>query len=301
MSRAKLHYNIDGVLLLDKSAGMSSNAALQEVKRIYQARKAGHTGSLDPLATGLLPICLGQATKVSAYLLDADKHYITSCRLGVITATADADGEVIETRAIGRLSERKVQRVLKAYTGEIQQLPPMYSALKYHGKRLYKLARQGIDVERKPRCVCIHSLQLLELNHEELVLEIRCSKGTYIRTLVEDIGRGLGCGGHVICLRRLGVGPYQDPDMVTLEGLQKAADTDRQNLYKFVLPPDSALSQWPEVHLNDELAFYIRQGQAVQIPGAPVEGIVRIYNEQSFLGMGRVLDDGRVAPKRLLI
>jgi tRNA pseudouridine55 synthase len=293
--------NIDGILLLDKPAGITSNDALQGVKRLYRARKAGHTGSLDPLASGLLPICLGEATKISAFLLDADKHYWVACKLGERTATGDAEGEVLERRPVGDLDAPRVEEVLARFRGAIEQLPPMYSALKHQGQRLYKLARQGIEVERQPRPVMIHELVQLELEGDRLELEVRCSKGTYVRTLAEDIGEALGCGAHVNALRRLGVGPYDSPQMVTLDELRAVAREEPARLDEYLLPLESALAQWPGVSLSEDAAFYVRQGQPVLVAHAPASGWVRLYARgERFLGMGQVLDDGRVAPKRLM-
>ena len=292
--------NVSGILLLDKPTGMTSNAALQQVKDLYRARKAGHTGSLDPLASGLLPICLGEATKVSGFLLDADKTYQVRCRLGERTATGDAEGEVIETRpvAIGR---EELESVLARFRGPIRQIPPMYSAVKHQGQRLYTLARQGMEVEREPREVVIHQLDLLDVALPEFSLFVRCTKGTYIRTLAEDIGEALGCGAHVIQLRRLGVGPYAADDMHTLESLEALPHDNFQSLDGRLLPIETALTQWPDVRLTNDAAFYVRQGQAVLVPHAPTSGWVRLYEgADRFLGMGQILDDGRVAPKRLM-
>ena len=220
MARRRKGRNISGILLLDKPLNLTSNAALQRVKRLYKADKAGHTGSLDPLATGLLPICLGAATKASAFLLDADKRYLTTVKLGEKTTTADAEGEIIETRAVEGVTQESVTAVLQQFIGEIEQLPPMYSAVKHKGERLYKLAREGKEVERKTRRITIYSIDLVSLHDDLLELDIHCSKGTYVRTLAEDIGEELGCGGHVAALRRTLVGPYDDSGMVSLALLQ---------------------------------------------------------------------------------
>jgi tRNA pseudouridine55 synthase len=293
---------VDGILLLDKPAGLTSNAALQKVKRLYRARKAGHTGSLDPLASGLLPICLGEATKVSAFLLDADKHYWVSCRLGVRTSTADAEGEVLETRPVTAVSERRLREVMDGFRGEIEQVPPMYSAVKHQGQRLYTLARRGVEVEREPRRITIHAIELLDFHLPLVEIGVHCSKGTYIRTLVEDIGSALGCGAHVADLRRYGVGPYEASGMVTFEALEDClAREGEAGLDRWLLPMESGLSQWPDVRLSVDAAFYLRQGQPVLVPHAPTTGLVRLYEGQRrFLGVGEILDDGRVAPRRLL-
>ncbi|MGA7799543.1 MAG: tRNA pseudouridine(55) synthase TruB [Gammaproteobacteria bacterium] len=293
--------NIHGILLLDKPAGVTSNAALQTVKRLYRARKAGHTGSLDPLASGLLPICLGEATKVSGFLLDADKHYWVLCRLGEKTATGDAEGEVLERRSIEGIDAARIEAVLELFRGPIEQIPPMYSAVKHQGQRLYKLARQGLEVERKPRSVVIHELRMERYDAPVLEIVVRCTKGTYVRTLAEDIGEALDCGAHVAQLRRLGVGPYGEQDMIALDELQAMAEQGLGALDERLLPLESALTQWPEVRLSDDAAYYLLRGQPVLVPRAPTSGWVRLYAaEQRFLGMGEILDDGRVAPRRLL-
>ncbi len=299
--RGKQGRNISGILLLDKPLGMTSNQALQKVKFLFKARKAGHTGSLDPLATGLLPICFGDATKLSAFLLDADKHYRVRVRLGVTTTTADAEGEVRETRSIEGVDEARIAALLPRFTGEIDQLPPMYSALKHKGERLYNLARQGIEVEREPRRIRIFSLAMNEWAAPDFSLDVHCSKGTYVRTLAEDIGEAAGCGAHVTALRRTGVGPYDDTAMVTMDEVERLWSEDREALDALLLPLESALAHWPEVKLSDNAAYYMRTGQAVLVPRAPTEGWVRLFDAKGgFLGVGCILDDGKVQPKRLL-
>ena len=293
---------ISGVLLLDKPVGWTSNAALQAVKRLYQAQKAGHTGSLDPLASGLLPICLGEATKLSGLLLNADKTYQFTCRLGVTTATGDAEGEILVTRPVGSLSREEVEAALRRFTGAIQQTPPMYSALKRNGQPLYKLARKGIEVERAPREVMIHDLRLLRWDGEQLECALRCSKGTYVRALAADLGETLGCGAHIVALRRTAVEPYDVARMVTPETLRERAEQGLAALDECLLPADSALPDWPAVRVRGDAAFYLRQGQAILVPRAPTQGWVRLYEgEEQFLGIGEILDDGRVAPRRLLL
>ena len=300
MSRKRIKGRpVNGVVLLDKPLEMSSNHALQIVKRLFDAQKAGHTGSLDPLATGMLPVCLGEATKISAFLLDADKLYRFKCKLGSCTTTADAEGEVIESRPFEHIVKKDIERLLPDFTGDIEQVPPMYSALKKDGKRLYDLARQGIEVEREARPVTIHDLSLLSFENGEIELEARCSKGTYIRTLAEDIGEALGCGAYVSELRRLAVGPY-DGDMVSLEQLQALSEQGQEALDASLLPIDSGIANWPEVHLDPDSAYYIKLGQPVQVPRAPSDGWVRIYDDEQFLGVGIIQDDGRIAPKRML-
>jgi len=291
---------VSGILLLDKPLGLSSNHALQRVKRLFDARKAGHTGSLDPLADGMLPICLGDATKISAYLLDADKYYRFRVRLGQTTATGDAEGEILETHSTEHVTVEQIEQLLSRFVGEIEQLPPMYSALKHQGKRLYELAREGIEVEREPRKVTIHSLALGEVDLPDFELRVHCSKGTYVRTLAEDLGAELGCGAHVVALRRTGVGPYTDLRMYTMEELERVAEQGHAALDALLLPIDTALSAWPEVRVSADTAFYLKQGQAVLIPKAPTEGWVRIYHGEQLLALGEVQDDGRIAPRRLM-
>ncbi len=293
--------DVQGILLLDKPLGISSNAALQQVKNIFRARKAGHTGSLDPLADGLLPICFGAATKISAYLLDANKRYQVKIKLGVTTTTADAEGDIVETRPCSDITEQDIRTALNGFEGEIQQLPPMYSALKHNGERLYKLARKGIEVERKPRTVTIHEISLLSVDLPEFELDVKCSKGTYIRTLAEDIGEQLGCGAHVSALRRTEVGPFSVNGMVDAATIESTAEQGMDALDQLLLPMDSAVADWPEVQLSADAAFYLRQGQPVLVPKAPTDGWVRLYADKTqFIGVGQIQDDGKVAPKRLM-
>ncbi len=299
--RRKSGRNVRGILLLDKPLGITSNKALQDVKRIFKAQKAGHTGSLDPLADGLLPICFGAATKVSAFLLDADKRYKVRIKLGVTTTTADAEGEVLEIRQVDGVTESAIQQVLTEFEGVIEQIPPMYSALKHKGERLYKLAREGIEVEREPRQVTIHRIAMHGYSAPEFDLDVHCSKGTYIRTLAEDIGNKLGCGAHVTALRRTGVGPYGDDNLVNMDQINQLAEDGLSALDGLLLPIDSALASWPEVKLSADGTFYLKQGQPVLVPNAPTVGMVRIYDANgSFMGAGEILDDGRVAPRRMM-
>jgi len=295
--------NISGILLLDKPLGLSSNGALQRVKHLYRAAKAGHTGSLDPLATGLLPVCLGSATKISAFLLDADKRYRVRVRLGETTTTADAEGELIRTAPTDGITQAAVTAALGSFLGTISQLPPMYSAVKHQGERLYKLARQGIEVERQPREITIFGIGLLDMALPEVEFDVHCSKGTYVRTLAEDLGEMLGCGGHVVALRRTGVGPYLESagPLVTMAQLEALGEEDYGAMDALLLPQDSALGHWPEVRLSEDACFYLRQGQAVLVPRAPTQGLVRLYDPSArFIGVGEILDDGMVQPKRLL-
>lgn len=293
---------VNGILLLDKPVGLTSNAALQQVKRLFKAAKAGHTGNLDPLASGLLPLCFGEATKFSAFLLDSDKHYIGTCKLGVTTTSADAEGEVLERNPVGNYSRAEIEAVLAGFVGEIEQIPPMHSAIKVNGEPLYKMAHQGKEIAREPRRITIYALDLVSQDGDELVLDVRCSKGTYIRTLVEDIGRQLGCGAHLSALRRTGTGPFSIDQAVPLSELEHRAESGLAALDQALLPVEAALDDWPRLVLTDNTAYYLRQGQAVQIPQAPTSGLVRLVvgDESRFIGVGRILADGRVAPQRLV-
>ena len=293
--------DVDGILLLDKPIGMTSNAALQTVKRLFKASKAGHTGKLDHLATGLLPICFGEATKISSFLLDSDKHYIGTCKLGLRTSTADTEGEILETRPVGDINTRQVQAVLEGFIGQIEQIPPMYSAVKVNGTPLYKLAREGKEIERKSRRVTIYEINLLRLEGDELEIDLRCSKGTYVRTLAEDIGAALGCGAHLSALRRTASGPFELEHAVTLPELELLAESGFEALDELLVPMEEALFDWPMVNMSENTAYYLQQGQAVQIPKAPSTGWVRLHRDDGkFLGIGQILEDGRVAPKRLI-
>lgn len=293
---------IDGIVLLDKPQGLTSNQALQRVRHLYQADKAGHTGSLDPLATGLLPICLGEASKFTQYLLEADKVYRTRVRLGERTTTGDAEGEVTATAPVPTLSAEEVERVLGRFRGKIQQVPSMFSALKKDGRPLYELARQGIEVERAARRVMIHRLELLEAATTEWVLEAHVSKGTYIRSLAEDIGNALGCGAHVVMLRRLSLGPFEQPQMVTLEQLEnQLAEGGQEALDSMLLPAWAGLADWPRLDLTETAAYYLMHGQPVRVAGASGAGSFLLFeNGGRFLGIGELDDEGRVAPRRLI-
>jgi tRNA pseudouridine55 synthase len=287
---------IDGVLLLDKPIGFSSNQALQQVKRLFQAAKAGHTGSLDPLATGLLPICLGEATKFSHFLLNADKSYRAQIRLGVSTATGDAEGEVLARTEVN-VSQAALVTALTQLTGTIQQIPPMYSALKHQGKALYEYARAGESIERKARTVEIHEIRLNEFARDQLDITVTCSKGTYIRTLAEDIGRILGCGAHLAGLRRLSTGHLDLDDACTLEQLEALSIEARNEL---LLPADIVIKDLPAVNLDADSAYYLMQGQAVWKPGINLSGQLRLYADNVFLGIGEQKPDGKIAPRRLI-
>lgn len=301
--------DIHGVLLLDKPQGMSSNDVLQKVKRLYNANKAGHTGALDPLATGMLPICLGEATKFSQYLLDADKRYRVIARLGQRTDTSDADGNIVEERPI-QFTSQQLAQALEHFRGDTQQVPTMFSALKYQGRPLYEYARQGITVPREARPITVYELLFIRWEGEELELEIHCSKGTYIRTIIDDLGERLGCGAHVSMLRRLQVDRYPAEKMVTLAQLQQwVADADTagtsaaEQLDPLLLPMDTPAAAYPKVSLPQVSSHWFKLGQAVQASGAPSDGLVRVFEMETdkFLGMAQIDDQGRVAPKRLVV
>jgi len=301
LARRRRGRGIHGIVLLDKPIEIGSNDALQAVKRLFDARKAGHTGSLDRLASGMLPICLGEATKLSGFLLNADKRYETTLALGVRTSTGDAEGAILAERPVLGYREARIESVLEQFRGEQMQVPPMHSALKHRGQRLYKLAHQGVVVERAPRRVAIYELVLRQVEPEAISIYVSCSKGTYIRTLAEDIGEALGCGAHVKRLRRVGAGPFHEAEMRTLAELRELASAGQEALDGIVIPMEAALRDWPSVRLNGDSAYYLKRGQAVLVPHAPTRGWVRITGpEQRFIGVGEVLDDGRIAPRRLV-
>ncbi len=301
--------DIHGVLLLDKPQGLSSNDALQKVKRLYNANRAGHTGALDPLATGMLPICLGEATKFSQYLLDSDKRYRVIAKLGQRTDTSDADGIVVQERPIS-FSAEQLAAALESFRGDTEQVPSMYSALKHQGKPLYEYARAGIEVEREARPITVYELLFIRHEGDELELEVHCSKGTYIRTIVDDLGEKLGCGAHVIFLRRLAVSKYPIERMVTLEQLnelvEQAYRQEREPadlLDPLLMPMDSPASDFPLVNLLPEVAVYFKNGNPVRVAGVQAEGLVRVTEgeEKKFIGMGEIDAEGRVAPRRLVV
>lgn len=286
----------DGILLLDKPVGISSNAALARAKRIIGVRKAGHTGTLDPMASGLLVLCFGEATKVSGFLLEADKTYAAEVRLGVETDSEDAEGEVIAESDVPELDEQAIEQVLDGFRGVIEQVPPMHSALKHNGKRLYELARKGERVERPPRRITIHRLELLEHGDHTLHLLVNCSKGTYVRALARDIGQAIGCGAHLIALRRTASAPFEIDNALTLQALE---NLDRESARALLLPADDALMHLPEVRLDEHQAGRIRQGQ--RLAGLPEThaGPVRIYDSDSFVGIGEMDGRGHLKPVRL--
>ena len=297
MQFKRIKKNVNGVLLLDKPLGFSSNQALQKVKWLYQAAKAGHTGTLDPLATGLLPICLGEATKFAQYVTDADKTYFATIKLGTTTTTGDAEGEVLTTSAVN-VNKTQFQAAARQFVGEISQTPPMYSALKHEGKPLYEYARSGVDIARQARLITIKNIVLDTFLGDIAQITVVCSKGTYIRTLAEDIGAALGCGAHLVGLRRTETAGYLLPNAVTIEQLEAMSSEERDAL---LLPVDSAIEHLPKVVLNADAAFYMLQGQAVWQAGKMPAGDLRLYNENNqFLGLGCMQDDGKIAPKRLI-
>ena len=316
MAKRRKGRPINGVLLLDKPYEMSSNHALQAVKRIYFAQKAGHTGALDPLATGMLPICLGEGTKFSQFLLDTDKTYQVVAKLGIRTTTSDADGEIVSEKAVN-VSDEALNDALNSFRGTTKQVPSMYSALKYKGQPLYKYAREGIDVPREARDITVFNLELLRFDKDnrEVELEIHVSKGTYIRTIVDDLGELLGCGAHVADLRRLAVGEYPIDKMVTLEQLETLFEQAKTQelapselLDPLLLPMQSAVKGMPCVYVDAMSANFLRHGNPVQGYRAPAEGSVQVYigeNEQDesaeFIGVGHINDDGLVAPKRIVV
>jgi tRNA pseudouridine55 synthase len=292
--------DVDGILILDKPIGCSSNQALQQVRKLYRARKAGHCGSLDPLATGILPICLGEATKFSSYLLGANKTYRATCRLGETTTTGDTEGEIVESRPV-TVEVTQVERSLTQFVGEIEQIPPMYSALKHQGKRLYQLARKGIQVERKARQVTIYRLALLSCSGDSLSFEVSCSKGTYIRTLAEDIGAVLGCGAHLTALRRSAVDSFVEQDAITMDQLQLLEQKGMDQLDDLLLPVTRAVVQFPELILDASSSLMISQGKRVQLGASEAAGLRRLVTDEGrFMGLGKVASDGELAAKRLM-
>jgi tRNA pseudouridine55 synthase len=295
LSKRKSGRNIHGILLLDKRLGVSSNRALQEVRRLFNANKAGHTGSLDPLATGLLPLCFGEATKVAGLMLDDNKRYEVVIRLGVITDTGDAEGAIIASSPVPDLSGADILACLAQFTGEIEQIPPMYSALKHNGKKLYELARKGETVDRKARRISIFELHKLDFCQDLLTLNVLCSKGTYIRSLAEDIGSYLGCGATVIQLRRLELGRFGLEGAKTIEQL---AAMDEESLLACLMAVDQPLDYLPALALDSEQARRICHGQPVKVEEA-LPGTVRIYHAMDFLGLGEILINGKLVPTKM--
>lgn len=293
---------INGILLLDKPKEMTSNGALQRVKRLFGAKKAGHTGSLDPLATGMLPICFGEATKFSQYLLESNKYYQVRVKLGIKMTTGDAEGDIVATRSTAGITQAHIEAVLPRFSGAIQQIPPMYSAIKRQGTPLYQLARQGIEVEREPRNVTIFDLRLESFVEDMLDLYVHCSKGTYIRTLAEDIGEVLGCGAYVYALHRLSVAPYENSMMYSLSMLEQMQQQHGQTaLQDYLLPVETSVKHLPAVRLSTSAVFYLRTGQPVRVSNLPMDGLVQLFSdEERFLGIGEAMEDGRVTPRRMV-
>ncbi len=293
---------VDGLLLLNKPSGLTSNQALQRVKRLLRAKKAGHTGSLDPAATGMLPLCFGEATKVCAYLLQADKTYRVTARLGVATDTGDADGAVTTSAVVPDLGLDGWRSILQGFLGASSQVPPMYSALKKNGRRLYELARKGEHVERDARPIRIEEIELLELAGVRLVFRVKCSKGTYIRSLVEDIARQAGTVAHTSRLHRENVDGFEAESMIDLTAAEALAETGPAALRERLIPPDAALGAMPAVRVDDESATGFRAGRPVPASEAPPGALVRVYGPgevHDFLGVGEYSGDGTVAPKRV--
>ena len=300
--RYKKGRDINGVVLLDKASGGSSNAVLQQVKRLFGANKAGHTGSLDPLASGLLPICLGQATKVAQFLLDDDKRYFVRAKLGQISSTGDSEGKIVNFGSTKGINESSIRTILSQFIGDINQVPPMYSALKRNGTPLYKLARKGIEIERSPRPVIIHEINFLDLEEAVASLEVFCSKGTYIRTLVEDIGKSLGCGGHVVELRRTGFAHLDLSGSKTYEQLSKLKEQNIESLDSVILSADKMLPNLESVYLDSEQTRDIRLGKKIEYLGFSNPQKLKLYdhNEQ-FIGIGESNLMSEILPKRLFV
>ena len=300
--RYKKGRDINGVVLLDKASGGSSNAVLQQVKRLFGANKAGHTGSLDPLASGLLPICLGQATKVAQFLLDDDKRYFVRAKLGQISSTGDSEGKIANFGSTQGINESSIRSVLLQFIGNVNQVPPMYSALKRNGTPLYKLARKGIEIERSPRPVIIHEINFLDLEEAVASLEVFCSKGTYIRTLVEDIGKSLGCGGHVVELRRTGFAHLDLSGSKTYEQLSKLKEQNIESLDSVILSADKMLPNLESVYLDSEQTRDIRLGKKIEYLGFSNPQKLKLYdhNEQ-FIGIGESNLMSEILPKRLFV
>ncbi|WP_283592364.1 tRNA pseudouridine(55) synthase TruB [Turicimonas muris] len=301
MSRRKKGDKIDGVLMLDKPVGLSSNTALQKARRALNAQKAGHTGTLDPFASGLLPLCFGEATKFSADLLHADKEYVASIKFGETTTTADVEGEIIETRPVD-FTEEQLHKALESLTGEIDQIPPMYSALKKDGVRLYELARQGQEIEREPRRVTVYELELLSFNKPEALVRVKCSKGTYVRVLGEDIVKILGCGAHLTALRRTKIADIDISEAVSLQDFEEADIAQRLDMLD---PPDRLLSQLEPIELKEELAVRFLHGQSIRITRSEnSEKKVKVYRlsdgKRELLGCARLSTDGVLSAERLI-
>jgi tRNA pseudouridine55 synthase len=301
---------VNGVLLLNKPIGLTSNKVLQKVRWLYDANRAGHTGALDPLASGVLPLCFGEATKFSQYLLDSDKYYRSTYTLGVRTTTGDSEGEIISQQDASKITRQQVEEKIKDFQGEIDQIPSMYSALKHNGQPLYKLARQGIEIDRPARQITIFDYRIIDFrsgDNPEVDVEVHCSKGTYIRSLAEDLGEALGCGAHVSALHRFKAGPFDETQTISLDQLEKLKEQGAvEQLDQLLKPVDTPVSDFSAVEFDDITARYFQLGQAITSNKAFHQGqegdIVRVFREDgAFLGIGILTEDGKVAPKRLIV
>ncbi|MBH97853.1 MAG: tRNA pseudouridine(55) synthase TruB [Rhodospirillaceae bacterium] len=299
-SNLKKRRDINGILLLDKPLGLTSNSALQKVKWLFHAAKAGHTGSLDPLATGMLPICFGSGTKVSSFLLDADKRYLVTGEIGIATESGDAEGKVIQVNDNVTLHTANVKDVLDSFIGHIEQIPPMYSALRHKGRRLYELAREGTEVDRVSREVTIYDIQLKDLTQTKFTIEVHCSKGTYIRTLIEDISKALGTVGFVTKLRRLVVAPFSEDQMIKMECIEECSKLGTESLDSLLCPVDSALTSWSSVQIDKNCCKQFCQGQSIKVGLSYKKSWVRVYSSKNeFIGMGEIRSKGQLIPRRI--
>ena len=301
MTRNRRHRRgraVNGVLIVDKPTGLTSNETIQRVKSIYRARKVGHTGSLDPLATGVLPVCFGEATKFSRYLLDATKRYCVTIRLGIETNTGDSEGEVVQVQSTAQITQQRVEEALTGFRGTFWQIPPMFSAIKVSSRPMYELARNGIEVEREPRSVTVFSNRLVSFADDKITLDVHCSKGTYMRSIAADLGSELGCGGHVCDLRRTAAGHFEVDESNTFEDLRLARSRDR--LDELLLPMSSTVAGCPPLTLTEEMAYMVRHGVHPPAPESSVSGLVRLYgSDHAFMGVGEILENGCIAPRRL--
>jgi tRNA pseudouridine55 synthase len=299
LGRRRKGRNVHGIFLLDKPAGYSSNQALQQVRHLYQARKAGHTGSLDPFATGMLPVCLGEASKTAGHMLDSAKTYRACARLGLATDTADTEGKIIREMKVPNLDSVSIESVFREFTGVIEQIPPMYSALKHQGKRLYQMAREGKEVERPPRRVTILNLELISWNSPDLWFEVHCSKGTYIRTLAEDLAEALGTCAHLTSLRRTAIDSFAAHDCITLETLKEAVVSGTRD--SLLLPLDAGLSDWPVVEVSPEQERKVKHGNPVTVDASALPHVRIVNQEGDRLGLGAVSESGELKPQRLFV
>jgi tRNA pseudouridine55 synthase len=300
MARRKKGRPVHGIITVDKPTGRSSNHVLQQVKRLFNAQKAGHTGSLDPLATGVLPICLGDATRISSYLLDSDKSYLVRCKLGVVTDSGDSDGEIIAENPVPEIEQQQLLDLLQQFIGEQEQVPPMYSALKLNGQPLYKLARQGIEVERKARRINIYDIQFVDMTTDTITLEVSCSKGTYIRSLIEDIGSQLGCGAHVIMLRRTQAAGFKIETAITIDDLVSIAEQGLDALDALLSSSESALESWASIDLDEQQTVAMLHGQVIKTDTVLEPQLVKLFSQnKQFIGIAELQVDNSLAPKRI--